>query len=127
VRQKCPKNQALYLLSGKRMRPLSANHNEIIWQRVTEVAAVICSVLAWAFVVSLIIFWSQIGDYVSLLCNFLTFAVVCWVCGSVGFLLFVRLDYDSPDTRFSRFWLLCSGTAIFLLPVLVFINCLFRQ
>jgi hypothetical protein len=122
-----PKNKAVYLLSGKRMHPLSANHNEIIWQRVTEVAAVVCSLLAWAFVLVLISFWSQIGDYVSLLCNFLAFAGVWWVCGSIGFLLFVHLAYDSPDTRFSRFWLLCSGTAIFLLPLLVFINCLFRQ
>jgi hypothetical protein len=111
-------------LDGKRMGSVSENYIEMRRKCVAEVVAIACSVLAWAFIIALVLFWSQIGDYVSFFCDFYAFAGVWWVCGSIGFLLFVRMAEDSPETRFSRVWLLCSGFGIVLLPLLVCLKCI---
>jgi len=114
----------LSALGSKCMHLISGNHIKMLSSHVTEILAIVFSLPAWGFIIALMLFWSPIGDYLSQFLNFIAFAVVCWVCGSASFLLFVRLAEDSPNAVSGRirFWLLFSGTSIVLLPPLVCLN-----
>jgi hypothetical protein len=119
----------LFSLGGKYMHSISSNRIEIVCKSVAKVVAVVFSLIAWAFIIMLVVFWGQIGDYLTRHFNPYVASGICWVCGAYSFLLFVRLTYDSQKPEIARFWLIFSGASIILLPLLAGLNyicCLFR-
>ncbi len=109
------------MLGGKRMHSVLTKRIEIPWKRLTKGAAVLLSLPSWAFIIATVLFWSRVGkdDFVI---QFLISAGVCWLSSSIAFLLFVRLRGDSADTNSGRFWFLCSGLPVVLIPLLVGVN-----
>ena len=94
---------------------------EVSWKRIVKGVAVFLSLPPWIFIIAAVLFWSQIGkdDYIVW---FWIIAGVCGLSSSVAFVLFFRSQDDSADSKPERFWLLCSGLPIALIPLLVAVN-----
>ena len=103
------------------MHAILTKRIEIPWKRLGKGAAVFLSLPSWAFIIATVLFWSRVGrdDFVVW---FLVIAGLCWLSSSIAFFLFVRLREDSADTESGRFWFLCSGAPIVLIPLLVGMN-----
>ncbi|MGA2179907.1 MAG: hypothetical protein ABSH15_10050 [Verrucomicrobiota bacterium] len=97
------------------MHPLLTKRIEIPWTRVTKGAAILLSLLPWAFIAAVILFWHRIDDYTP---QFLIAPVVCCFCSSFAVLLFIRLRDNSDTTRVGAFWIFLAALPILLIPFL---------
>jgi len=103
------------------MHPVLSKRIQIPWKCLTKGAAGFLSLPSWVFIVGTVLFWNRIGLEDNLV-HFWISAGICWSSSSVAFLLFVRLQDEPADAKLSRFWFVCSGFPIALVPLLVGVN-----
>jgi len=104
------------------MHAILTKRIEIPWKRVLKGVAAFLALPSWVFLVGAILLWSRIGSHEI---QFWVSAGICWLSSSVAFLIFIRVRDDSGDTESGRFWILCSGFPIVLVPLLVGVNIIY--
>ena len=97
------------------MRTNLSQRNEMYRARFLKDIAILLSSLPWAFIATVVLFWSQIDDHAPL---FIIAAVVSLFFSSLAILLFIRSRGDSDATRSDALWIAWAALPIILVPLI---------